>query len=202
MPKRWMTVLAAVVSAVAGAALVGAVQNIGAANAATSQTYVRTLTGTDFRPLDIRIHAQFVSGTGGGIYAIYQDDGTHTKPDAFLEAPLDLPVGAQLTQVSFFYRDCGSFGFDVSMSFYAGSYVPSTGAYTPIVNETQSMVSRPCPTKTFTRTGSPLASVGDGHRYILGVRVSAGILAETMPQFQPYVFAGARIKYTCSATCR
>src|SRR5882757_7489725 len=106
MSKRgWSLVLAAVLAA--GGFLAVSLGTGTAGGATTATVHSRTLYGLDFQPLDFRIARQFMQNSGVVIYA-HLRPGTSTWPDdVYLEASIDLPVGARVTSVSFFYKDCG-----------------------------------------------------------------------------------------------
>src|SRR4051812_814426 len=95
--RHWSLVMVALL--IAGAAVwtrasAGAQE---AQKAAAVTTHYRTVVGIDFHPLDYRATTQFVSGSGGGVYL----ETAATNGPQFLEAPVDLPVGATVTSVSF-----------------------------------------------------------------------------------------------------
>src|SRR3954451_22316443 len=95
---RWMAAAAAV-ALVGGTAVALLAQ--GPATAAALPTYVRTLGGEDFNPQDVRVFPQFLNNSGGGVYPLWDDDGSHTVPPTYFEVGVDLPVGAAITSVTF-----------------------------------------------------------------------------------------------------
>src|SRR3954453_13058416 len=136
MRARWLALATAAICVPLAAV---AVTRASAGAAAAGTTYTRTLIGPDFRSLDVRVFPQFVSNTGGGVYATFSDDGSHMIPETYLEAPFVIPVGAALTSVTFVYSDCGWFpgggaGFP-NAQYYIGSYAPAGGAFSYIRNE-------------------------------------------------------------------
>jgi hypothetical protein len=178
--------------------------------AAVTSTYTRTLIGPDFRPLDVRIGTQFVSNTGGGVFPQFLDDGSQTIPDTYLEAPVDVPIGAALTSVTFYFRDCGEFRMGGGSEkfprahYYAGYYVPATGAFHYDVPEGVSQWGDCSVRYRFTRTGTPLSTMAAGRRYVLGVHVTVASVGTNVPPLTDplWMLYGARVQYTCDATCR
>jgi hypothetical protein len=78
----------------------------------------RTYVGLDFEPIDGRSELLFASGTGGGVWL--------DSPPSFVEIKPELPVGATITNVRIFYRQCGG---AQPFRFYYGSYDPSSGGF-------------------------------------------------------------------------
>src|SRR5205814_2390618 len=73
----------------------------------------------DFEPIDSRTDVRFASNTGGGVWV-----GTASYP--YLEARPELPPGAVITKVTFFYRQ---YPAAAPLLLYFGSYDPSTGSF-------------------------------------------------------------------------
>jgi hypothetical protein len=192
--RRLAIALAAVLAA--GATTVVAVRS-GQADAAGATVYTRTVVGTDFRPLDFRVFAQFAAGTGGGVY-------THVAagniPAAvYLEAPVDLPVGASIVNTTFLYDDCGF--PDPLAKFYFGAYNPAPASYTELQPEASGNSSGTCSLEyTFTRPLKPKPVVKVGYRYILGVHSFSSSTGATPPAEGPaWVLSGAKVRFTCPA---
>jgi hypothetical protein len=168
----------------------------GAARAATTTTFTRTYVGLDFRPLDAVVFPELASNTGGGIYPIALGDDINNLPsELYFEARVDLPVGARVTEVTFFV--CGPAG---NGAFYFGVYRPGTRAFTAALPEAKPPVSTQCPsgTRAFTRTGNPIVTTAAGRAYHLGVHIFAiGNFRNANPI---WVLNGARVRYTCTAT--
>ena len=205
MRARWMVLVTAAVCV----PLAAVADSAASADAAAAGTvYTRTLIGSDFHSLDVRIFPQFVSNTGGGVYAQFSDDGSSHIPATFLEAPLELPVGAALTSVTFIYSDCGSSGGGGSSfpngAYYVGSYNPAAGSFSYIRSEASDQWGDCLAIHKFVQRGRPLATVVAGRRYVLGVHVfSDGVEILVPPTSSPNLLVrGAIVKYTCDATCR
>jgi hypothetical protein len=92
-----------------------------AARAAPSTTYVGTIGGFDFRSLDYRTFPQMVFNSGGGVFPS-TNSGANLPPFRGLEASVDLPGGANVTRLDFYYRHCGGAG---GPTFYFGAYAPA-----------------------------------------------------------------------------
>ncbi len=197
--RRRMRVLAVVLAVLITSVWVAAQQADGATHAAQAvrtTTYTRTYLGLDFRPLDVNVFPELASNTGGGIYPIAIGNDINSLPDnMYFEARVDLPVGAKVTEVTFF--ECGPAG---NAKFYFGAYRPSTRGFTAVLPEAFPPVSTTCPggTTSFTRTGHPLVTTLSGRAYHLGVHILAiGNFRSANPI---WVLNGARVRYTCTAT--
>jgi hypothetical protein len=172
------------------------------ASTAVPASYSRTLTGADFRSLDVRIGLQFIPNSGGNVYPRFLDDGSHTIPAPNLEASLNLPIGANITSIRFYYRDCGYHPGDGQVypngNFYAGYYTPSTSTFAYVVNQTHGTLA--CGLRNFVKTGSPLAVVGANRQYVVGAYMigEVDIVASNDP---PFVLAGAKVIWTCPTGC-
>jgi hypothetical protein len=201
MGKRaWSMVVASAVLAAGG--FVAMTYGAGTAGGAAAETvHNRMFYGPDFRPLDFRIAAQFVQNTGGGIYA-HLRPGTSTWPtDVYVEAAVDLPVGAQVTSVSFFYKDCGVGLKPWFGAYYFGAYKPSSGVFTYLLPVAHHAYGNCAARYTFTRTGAPIATVTSDRRYVLGALAYEGA-GGNVPHPDPlWLLYGARVKYTCPTTC-
>jgi hypothetical protein len=187
--------LAALV-ALAGGTAVALVEQ-GPATATSLPTYVRTLGGEDFNTEDIRVFPQFLVNSGGGVYPLWDDDGSHVVPPTYFESGVDLPVGAAITSVTFWYHDCNE---NSAGAFYAGSYSAVAGSYAPIVQETHGGTT--CATQTLTKSGSPLATVVGGRRYVVGVHLDSSAVTLVRTSSPSFLLLGARIKFNCPSTCR
>ena len=184
-----------------GAALSASVAT--SASPAATRTFVRTLAGTDFQSLDFRVAPQLVANSGGGIYLHSQKDATRPD-DIYLQAGVDLPVGANVTEVVFFYRDCGTPAANSApvAEYYFGSYNARQGSFTyhlpGATDEFQN-----CPTtNSFIRKGNPIVVVGAGRRYVVGAEVDVSHGGNEPDPNPWYVLVGARVKYTCPSVCR
>jgi hypothetical protein len=168
----------------------------GAAQAAITTTHTRTYLGLDFRPLDAMVFPELASNTGGGIYPIAMGNDINNLPDQmYFEARVDLPVGARVTEVTFFV--CGPAG---NGKFYFGGYQPGTRTFTAALPEASPPVSTQCPagTRAFTRKGNPIVTTRAQRAYHLGVHIFAiGNFRTASPI---WVLNGARVRYTCTAT--
>lgn len=184
-------VAAGVLSPIASDARTGSTQTT-----TITQTYVRTLSGTDFRSLDIDFFPQFLSGTGGGVYAVSNSNTGGTNVEQYFEATVDLPNGAQVIGVSLYIRNCT--GQAIAQGYF-GAYRPTLGSFAQYA--TLKVSSGSCATQTVSKTGSPLATVdATTKRYVIGTTVPSTYGSRvTTPNF---VLIGARIKWTCTSTCR
>jgi hypothetical protein len=164
--------------------------------AATSAVYSKTVTGTDLHSLNPSVVPMLVPNTGGGIQAyLIESDPEPPSEQRYLEAAVELPVGAKVTSVSLTYADCPG---AVGITF--GSYSPTQGTFAshasfftgPAVN---------CQKTTTSKTGSPIVTVAAGRRYVwdwhnTGLYPYNGTLHEAAPTFY-----GATVRYTCTAPC-
>jgi hypothetical protein len=157
--------------------------------AATATTYSYTVAGVDMHSLDAHIVPQFVPNTGGGVQAI--SDGTTPETAWYLEASLELPVGAKVTSVAVTYSNaCNQYP-----QFVFGYYLPALHA------TKQNLVidgGSDC-AKTLVRTGSPITTIGTARRYALDWVV--GLVYPWGTTHTGPTFNGATIKYTCTAPC-
>jgi hypothetical protein len=172
------------------------VANPGTAAKATTKTYTRTYLGLDFQPLDAAVFPELATNTGGGIYPLALGDNINTLPDQmYFEARVDLPVGAKVTEVTFYA--CGPRG---NAKFYFGAYRPSTRSFTAVLPEANPPTSTDCPagTTAFTRTGRPIVTTQAGRAYHLGVHIFA--IGNFRTDTPIWVLNGARVRYTCTAT--
>jgi len=163
---------------------------------ATTKTYTRTYLGLDFQPLDAAVFPELATNTGGGIYPIALGDNINNLPDQmYFEARVDLPVGAKVTEVTFYA--CGPSG---NAKFYFGAYRPNTRSFTAVLPEANPPTSTECPagTTAFTRTGNPIITTLAGRAYHLGVHILA--LGNFRSANPIWVLNGARVRYTCTAT--
>jgi hypothetical protein len=201
--RRWLVLL--VLTLVAGTS-VGSLLGTGAAQgAAAAVSYTRTYTGTQFQPLDLRVRTQFMSGTGGGVYAqIVSQPG----PSAlFLELPLDLPVGATVTSVSFFYKDCGIpdvGSVQESARYYFGDYTPNANGYVDVLPQGAGGRGVCDHTYTYTRSSTSITTIAANRRYVLGANIFEQVVG-TAPIDDPgWILTGARLQYTCvtATSCR
>jgi hypothetical protein len=190
--RRWFTAAAVLLAAGGGIAAVSAAA---ATRGAASTIYSRTVYGPDFRPLDSRLAAQFAPNTGGGVFAVLTGE---LPPVRDFEAPVDLPVGANVTSVAFFYKDCFNSGGAHAL-YYFGSYQPSAGHFTYHLPEAAGDFGT-CTTRySFARTKATIATVQVDRRYVLGADV--GTFTGPDNTSPDWILYGARIRYTCPITC-
>lgn len=191
--RHWLLVMVGLL--IAGAA-VWTRASAGAQKAAAVTTHYRTVVGIDFHPLDYRVTTQFFSGSGGGVYP----ESALTSGPQFLEAPIDLPVGATVTSVSFYYRDCGRVGPMPNASYYFGSYAPASGGYVDALPPASRRYGQCDHTYTFTRSKASITRVAATRRYVLGTATKSWEFntPTTTPQ---WLIVGARVKYTCPGQC-
>ena len=191
------------VVAICAAIVSVAAMRSGGASAAATATFSRTFVGDDFRSLDVRIGTQHVASTGGAVAVQLVNDGSNTYPSpAYLEARADLPIGAQITSVTFYYLDCGNTGSEPLANVYFGYYSPATRSFTYIGTSTVDKIG--CDWATTVLKGTPLATVASGRRYTLGVAASGDTVRVAAPPNttgSPYYLGGARVRYTCPSTC-
>ena len=185
-----------------GTAVVSATLSQSDAATAVTTSYSRMLIGADFRSLDVRIGVQFIPNSGGNVYPRFLDDGSHTIPAPNLEASLNLPVGANITSVRFYYRDCGYYPGDGQVyangNFYAGYYTPSTSSFAYVINQTHGVLA--CGLRNFVKSGTPLAVVGANRQYVVGAYM-IGEVDSVATNDPPFVLAGAKIVWTCPTGC-
>ncbi|MEY2424575.1 MAG: hypothetical protein QOI61_147 [Actinomycetota bacterium] len=157
-----------------------------------------TLIGTDFKPLDTAFSAEFLTGTGGGVYPRLRQGYAGDLPAYgwFLEANVDLPPGAKVTEVTFY--SCGS----NDNKFYFGSYAPASNGFVYHLPAVAAANRTACPTRfTFKRTGNPIATVVVGRRYVLGYRFVGVGDGRATPSNADDILHGATLRYTCATAC-
>src|SRR3954453_12237439 len=165
--RHWSMVMIAVL--MSGLALVWRSSAGAASGAAAPIGYTRTLAGIDFHALDARIQTEFVSGSGGGVYAALTSTATGAPPQGtYVEATVNLPVGAEVTAVTFYYWDAGKKGAFPLGTYYFGSYSPSDGGYADALPPASSDFGQRRHTYAFTRSGTPITTVVANRRYVLG----------------------------------
>jgi hypothetical protein len=159
-------------------------------SAATVKTHTRMYIGTEFHPLDQSMRLQFIAFTGGGAYVIQDANKIARAP--FVEVGVDLPNGANVTEVKFYFKSCNA-----GSQFYFGAYGPPGASAALYFNEPNASASPSCrKTATITGTGSPLTTATPGSlRYVLGARPAA--VAFHYDDTPPWLLVGARIRYTC-----
>lgn len=189
-------VLPVVLALLASAVWLTAGQSDGAAaKAAKKTTYTRTYLGLDFRPLDTNVFPELATNTGGGIYPLALGANIDSLPDQmYFEARVDLPVGAKVTEVTYFV--CGPAG---NARFYFGAYRPGAGSFTAVLPERNPPTTTTCPagSTAFTRTGKPIVTAQAGRAYHLGVHILA--IGNFRTDTPIWVLNGARVRYTCTA---
>jgi hypothetical protein len=161
--------------------------------AAASTTYATTVVGTELHSLDPHFQSKLVPNTGGGAYAVY-DPGVETPhPPWYLEATLDLPVGAQVTSVAITLTNCSGGSVDF------GSYAPAAGSFS--LHTHLAIPAGSCPRQTFINAGSPLTTVANGRRYAITWTVTRLRTWSPDPLTFASTFNGATVRYTCTAPC-
>lgn len=199
MSKRRVALVAVGVLAASG--LLAMTDTIGSAGGATTDTvYTRTFYGPDFKSLDFRISPQFLPNTGGGVYG-QQPSSVQWSGDYYFEAPVDLPVGANVTSVSFYYADCGPGSIELA-DYYFGSYKPSVGQFAYALPASVGGHSGACGVRyTFTRSKPTIATVLPDRRYVLGAHAYLHVLGDTPTTDPDWTIFGARVRYTCPSLC-
>jgi hypothetical protein len=169
---------------------------LGLAQAATTQSYVKTLVGLDFHSLDQAVFAELAPNTGGAMYPVALGDNVNNLPShMYFEARVELPVGARVTDVTFYA--CGPSG---NTSYYFGDYDPVAGAFQALLPEAHAPTST-CPQlRTLKQTGSPIATVAAGRSYHLGIEVF--VVGNFRINTPIAMLKGARVRYTCTSACR
>ena len=122
-------------------------------------THAKTYSGWEFRTLMADTRVEYVSGSG----SIYRTAGTD-----FVDLPVDLPQGAQIIQVNFYYLD----DLASDMGFYLSHYTPWTGGYVGDASTSSSGASNEVRTAILTAATAcaPLATVDNSvNRYALEV---------------------------------
>jgi hypothetical protein len=154
----------------------------------------------DLHALDRNIFPELVLNSGGGVQAMF--DGASPASPRFLEASIDLPVGAKVT--SFSVTTYGCAGVHSSPTpFTFASLNPVGGTYTQHATNT---VASNCGAsrRTLQTTGNPITTVAAGRRYVIDWGV-AGVLYCTgeYPRLTglELTFIGATVRYTCTAPC-
>jgi hypothetical protein len=181
------------------AAGLGAVSGIAvvwpdSSGAATSTVYSATVAGTDLHALNPHVVPQFVAG--GGVQAI--SDGPLPEWPWYLEATIDLPVGAKVTSLTVSFRSCSS-----GDSIVFGSYSPTTlntvqSRTIAHFNPNDTCLAR----KTYAASGNPITTVATGRRYAIDWLVDSQHAWTSVPASSTYsAFYGATVKYTCTAPC-
>jgi hypothetical protein len=142
-------------------------------------TLYRTYSGTRFTPLGTSSAATAYAG-GGGVY--------RTAGSQELDCLVELPSGARVTEVIFYFRDNSIASIDFSFA----TYQPDIGAYSNIAStdsagvETEAVVNRML-------SGTPLATIDNARfQYLLEVG-----LPETTNN---HVIYGARVGYVVPTT--
>jgi hypothetical protein len=187
--------LLAVTALVATTVLVVGQYNAPDARAAPGTTYVRTIGGFDFRSLDYRTFPQMVFNSGGGVFPS-TNSGANLPPFRGLEASVDLPGGANVTRLDFYYRHCGGAG---GPTFYFGAYAPYGGAFGYILNAAGAEADTSCTTTfTLTRSSTSLTRVTTLWRYVIGFDPLEFFSGAGTP---PIFITGARVTYTCPTGC-
>jgi hypothetical protein len=174
------------------AAVLGFGQLAPAGSAAAPTVYTRTIAGTDVHSLDP--HLDWIFVPGGGATVTIEPSGANIKYN-YLEATIDLPVGAKVTSIAVTYKYCPN-PSPGPASYVFGSYLPATRAtvQSAVINANPS-----CSPTTVTKTGNPITTALAGRRYALDW---SPYLSSPWPSPNPgEVFYGATIKFTCTSPC-
>jgi hypothetical protein len=173
-------------------AILAAIVVAPSSNAASTKTHARTYMGTDFHSLDHVLTPQFAPFTGGGAYLVQTTNEAPQTP--FMEVGVDLPNGAQVIDVTFFYRSCHAGG-----EIYFGSYGPGNGSSHLYFDKKNLPASTDCTAATptvFQSTG-PLTTTKPGTlRYVLGA--SPGSASASYQTHPDWILLGAKIRYSCA----
>ncbi len=146
--------------------------------------------GVDFRARDSDNVIRFAENTGGGIWLQQA-----RRSPVFLEAPVDLPNGAQITRVTFFIRNCETITLPAS-ALYFGAYRPAAGAFDYAVPEFVPPRGACDATQAVARTLSPAVTVRATQRYVVGFRPAVTYLTDTYtPNGVNQVLVGAQVTY-------
>ena len=70
-------------------------------------TVTRTLVGGDFHSSDANVGLELWPNSGGGVFPMRIDERHALDNPHYVEAGLDVPVGATITNVTIYYRHCG-----------------------------------------------------------------------------------------------
>ena len=178
---------------------------IGHTAGAATRTAAHTITvlGENFHGLDSRVSTQFITNTGGGVYA--QIHGPDVPSHTYLEATPNLPVGAVVDQVTFLYRDCGSSagGHPPLGHWYVFAYDPAhfaNGSY--ILNMADSPTLSCQTTVGFVRPVSPAVKVAAGKVWALGVDSGFAVVGNDPITDPPdLLIAGAKVRDTGPPGC-
>ncbi len=149
--------------------------------AAPGLNYYETYVGQDFDPIDGRNQLRYIGGSEGGVAAVEQDN-LDTISYFYSEIHLDLPVGAQITEVTFYYKDC-TFKPD-RINFYLGSYSPTASfAYHTQLQSVQDVPGNCTVIQSISSTGAPLVTVDNSQRsYVVGAGVIPDDLLTAIPR--------------------
>jgi hypothetical protein len=154
-------------------------------------TYSKTLTGTDFHTVDSDTVVRFASGTGGGVWIHHIGFVTATY---YLEAGVDLPEGAQVTEVTFYVRNCEPIG---APDVYFGYYTPATGGFAYIIPESVVPALGCGQTQTIIQTtGLPATVNNTQNRYVVGFHQGVPYQSDAYsPGSVGELLVGARVTY-------
>jgi hypothetical protein len=176
-------------------------QIAGAEPRARSTVHSVTVRGMDFRSLDFRVFPQLIPNTGGGIYPA-APFGTAPQP-AYLEADVELPPGASVNQVTFYYRDCGAVAgtFVPLLHSYLFAYDPVHAGGSYILPAADSPAKSCSTTVPFVRPVSPPVKVVASRVYAVGVDTGYVVMGDSPTTTPDALIAGARVRYTCPNAC-
>jgi hypothetical protein len=173
----------------------------GAAPRAAATQHSITMRGVQWRSLDFRYVPQYIQQHGGGVY-LQRLPGATSQPDAwFLEADMNLPAGALVNQVTFFYQDCGVHG-NALAHWYFARYDPAHAGGGFILQSADSPVgTRDCQTHAFVRNVSPAVKVDPTKNYVAGVDSGYANNGDDPTTSPSLVVLGAKVRYTCPNGC-
>jgi hypothetical protein len=180
-----------------GTVVVGS-RALGPAHAATATIFTRTFIGTEFQSLEAGMQTQLLEGSGGGAYLRAVEDPAPGQP-FYMEHGVDLPVGARVSEVTFYGCGTGT----QKPKLYFGSYAPAAGTFSYHVPFSTAATSPSCASGryTLTKTGNPVTTAVAGRRYVLGALAFYPITSRQSADTLAYALIGARIKYSCPTAC-
>lgn len=190
MRRMTIGVLTVVVLTLAIVAVHQIAQAQSAALPAGVGTYYKTYRGMDFQALDSNAEVYWASGTGGGVWV--HNHGRLAVP-SYLEVRVDLPSGAQVTEVTFYVRACDSL---YKPGLYFGSYAPASNGYADIIPQFEPPTSGCAQTQTLVQTVDPPETIDNAARvYVVGYMTGSAYVTDTYDSFVKELLVGARVTY-------
>lgn len=153
-----------------------------------------TIRGHEFVMTDAALLLAEQGESRGGVIPII-NNGVNRDVERVpaLEARLEVPVGARITEVSLYY--CGPADL---FSFELGYYTPAAGTYTTLVTPTKSKAAPTCtPPLRGSIVGRPITTAVAGNVYVIRLLYAGfgnGRASNT-------AVTGARLKYSCPTSC-